>query len=171
MKATAPSVAAQKLHHHCSTPRSLMNPVRYLSLLAAILILVGCTGLRETSVEPVPKPEEPAAMPHPLAGSWSYLLETPQGVFSGMLEFSEADDGMLSGVIVGDDAPDEPANLQEITFEAEASKLAFTFDTQEFGPMSVDLTLDGDSLSGILKVVDYGFDVPMTGDRVTDDGE
>ncbi len=126
-----------------------------LTLVLAALLIAGCAGSKEV-----------AKAPHPLAGAWDWSVDTPQGIFTGVLTFTEADD-MLSGMIAGDEAPDETAPLEEVAFDTEMSKVTFKFDNPEFGLMIVNLTLDGDALNGIMNVTQIGMDVPMTCARKT----
>lgn len=125
----------------------------FLTLLAALLI-AGCAGSKEV-----------AKAPHPLAGAWDWSVDTPQGVFTGVLTFTEVDD-MLAGTIGAAQTPDESAPLEEIMFDSEMSKVTFNYNSgDEFGIMNVTLTLDGDALNGIMNVIQFGVDVPMTCSR------
>jgi len=125
----------------------------FLTLLAALL-LAGCAGSKEA-----------AKAPHPLAGAWAWSVDTPQGVFTGVLTFTETDD-MLAGMIGADQTPDETIALEELMFDSEMSKVTFNYNSgDEFGIMNVTLTLDGDALNGIMNVIQFGVDVPMTGSR------
>ena len=125
----------------------------FLTLLAALL-LAGCAGSKEV-----------AKAPHPLAGAWDWSVDTPQGVFTGVLTFTEVDD-MLAGTIGAAQTPDETAPLEELMFDSEMSKVTFNYNSgDEFGIMNVTLTLDGDALNGIMNVIQFGVDVPMTCSR------
>ena len=124
----------------------------FLTLLAALFI-AGCAGSKEV-----------AKAPHPLAGAWDWSVDTPQGVFTGVLTFTEVED-MLAGTIGADQTPDESASLEEVMFDSEMSKVTFTYDSGEFGIMNVTLTLDGDALNGIMNVTQFGAEVPMTCSR------
>ena len=130
-----------------------MQKLRYASLLLAALLIAGCAGSKEA-----------AKAPHPLAGAWDWSVDTPQGVFTGVLTFTEVED-MLGGMIAGAQAPDETAPLEELLFDSEMSKVTFTYDSGEFGIMNVTLTLDGDALNGIMNVTQFGAEVPMTASR------
>ncbi|MFB3131090.1 MAG: hypothetical protein ACE10K_01055 [Rhodothermales bacterium] len=131
-----------------------MQKVRYATLLLAALLIAGCASSKET-----------AKAPHPLAGAWDWSVDTPQGVFTGVLTFSEVED-MLAGTIGTAQAPDETAPLEELMFDSEMSKVTFTYNSgDEFGIMNITLTLDGDALNGIMNVIQFGVDVPMTCSR------
>ncbi len=131
-------------------PRYAMLP-----LVLAVLLMAGCAGSKEA-----------AKAPHPLAGAWDWSVDSPQGVYTGILTFAEAE-GMLSGTIAGSDAPEQTLPLEEVMFDTEMSKVTFSFNNPEFGMMNVSLTLDGDALNGLLNVVQMGADVPMTCSRKT----
>ena len=132
-----------------------MLRIRYtpLALVLAVLLMAGCAGSREA-----------AKAPHPLAGAWDWSVDTPQGVFTGVLMFAEAED-MLSGTIAGSEDLTQTVPLEEIMYDTEMSKVTFKFNNPEFGPMNVALTLDGDALNGLLTVVQMGADVPMMCER------
>ena len=132
-----------------------MLRLRYttLALFLAVLLMAGCAGSKEA-----------AKAPHPLSGAWDWSVDTPQGVYTGVLMFAEAED-MLSGTIASAEDPSQALPLEEVMFDSEMSKVTFKFDNPEFGAMDVSLTLDGDALSGLLTVVAMGADVPMTASR------
>ena len=126
-----------------------------LTLCLAVLLMAGCASSKEA-----------AKAPHPLAGAWDWSVDTPQGIFTGVLTFAEAED-MLSGTITGDEGPDENLLMEEVAFDSEMSKVSFKFNNPEFGPMIVNLTLDGDALTGMMTVTQFDMDVPMTCARKT----
>ena len=130
-----------------------MQKLRYASLRLTALLIAGCAGSKEA-----------AKAPHPLAGTWDWSVDTPQGVFTGILTITEVDD-MLAGTIGSAEAPDQTAPLEELMFDNEMSKVTFTYDSGEFGIMNVTLTLDGDALIGIMNVTHFGAEVPMTASR------
>jgi hypothetical protein len=145
--------------YHNATPNQqllTMLPPRYVSfVLLAAALLAGCAGSKEA-----------AQAPHPLAGAWAYSIDTPQGVYTGTLVFTEADD-MLSGTIAASQAPEQTASLEELMFDAEMSKVTFSYDSGEYGIMKVDLTLDGDACAGMMNVTQFGAEVPFKATRKT----
>ena len=130
-----------------------MRSVSLWSLAAVVLILSGCSGSGQ--------------MPHPLAGNWDYVVETPDGNYEGTFTFTDGEEG-LTGSIIGDGFS-EALPLAGITFEE--SMLECEFSTPDFGRMQVSVQVDGDSFSGNLNVVSYGMEAPLTGMRVTSDDE
>ncbi len=131
-------------------------------LLLAFCLVAGCAGSQkaaETMAE-----AEPMKAAHPLAGEWTYTLDTPQGVYTGVMAFTEVE-SMLNGTIISDDAPDQAAPLEDLTFNDETQELKFKFDGGEFGVMTVKTTLAGDNLDGLLTVLSYGVDVSMKAKR------
>ncbi len=103
-------------------------------------------------------------MAHPLNGMWTYSLDTPQGVYTGVMNFT-AVDGVLSGTITSDDAPEQAAPMEDLAYDADMSKVTFKFDGGEFGAMTVDSKLEGDAMNGLLTVLSYGVDVTLTAER------
>ena len=105
--------------------------------------------------------------PHVLAGAWAYSLDTPQGVYTGVMKFMEGENG-LTGTIAADDNPELAAPMQDLVYDKETSKLSFNFDGGEFGKLSVSTKLADDKLSGMMNVGAYGVDVSMTASRKTE---
>lgn len=143
---------------------------RLQTALIALLILFvsACAGSRQTAMQPEMEPEpESSEVANPLLGDWNYDVDTPQGIYRGLLSFTMTD-GVLGGIIVGDDAPDEIANITDLAFDAEASTVTFNFDGGEFGIMSVSLTLGEEGMKGLLKVTQYGMEAPMNAKRKAD---
>ena len=133
----------------------MLKSSRYAVLLLAAVLLAGCASSREA-----------AQAPHPLAGAWDYSIDTPQGIFTGTMMFAEADD-MLTGTIAQSESPGQVAPLDELSYDSEASTVSFKFDSGEYGMMVVNLTLDGDALNGLMNVIQFGVDVPVTASRKT----
>ncbi len=132
----------------------------FRSLLAVLVVagMAGCAGSRDMATQ----------APHPLEGAWSYTLDSPQGVFTGTLTFADGDVG-LTGEIAMDDAPVEASlALTDVAFDGETMQLTFSFDSGDYGVMEVSLALDGDTLNGTMKVVDFGLDVPLAASRKTE---
>ena len=130
----------------------------FFPLLMVAAVLSGCASSRQAAV-------------HPLVGNWAYSLDTPQGVYTGTISFSESDEG-LAGAIGMDDTPiGDIIALEELAFDSETSQVTYTFDSGEFGVMSVVLTLDGDSLDGLMTVHQFGIDVPLVAEREVEEDE
>ena len=130
-----------------------MQKLRYASLLLAALFIAGCAGSKEV-----------AKAPHPLAGAWGWSVDTPDGVVTGVLTFTEVED-MLAGTIGSEQAPGEVAPLEELLFDSEMSKVTFSYDSGEYGIMNVTLTLDGDALNGMMNVTQFGVDIAFNSSR------
>ncbi len=131
-----------------------------LALVLAVLLMAGCAGSKEAAMDAAEAAE--AAKPaHPLAGAWDWSVDTPQGVYTGILTFAETDE-MLGGTIASAEAPEQAAQLTEVMFDSDMSKVTFKYDSGDFGIMNVTLTLDGDAMDGLMNVTQYGMDVPMT---------
>lgn len=125
-------------------------------LLVIVFVVAGCASTKEAAKEA-----------HVLAGDWAYTLDTPQGMYTGVMKFMEGDDG-LSGTIAADDNPELAAPLRNLMFDKEMSKLSFDFDGGEFGTMKVNTTLSDGKLMGMMNVGAYGVDVSMTAARKTE---
>ncbi len=124
-----------------------------LLLLVAVTLLAGCAGSREA-----------ARAPHPLAGAWDYSIDTPQGVFTGTVTFTEVDE-VLTGAIVSSEQPDASAPLDDLAFDG--STLKFKFDSGQYGILAVTATVEGDAFDGLMNVASFGVDVPISGMRKT----
>ncbi len=119
--------------------------------------MAGCAGSKKAV-------ETAAPAPHPLTGVWAYSLDTPQGVYTGVMTFAE-EERMLNGTIANDEQPDQVAVLEELSYDTEMSRVTFIFDGGEFGEMSVSSVLNGDQMEGMLTVGAYGVDVALTAAR------
>ena len=150
-----------------------MQNFKHLSpvLLLAFCLVAGCASSKKAAETPMAAEEAmDEAMPekamHPLAGEWTYTLDTPQGVYTGVMAFMEVE-SMLSGTIAADETPDQAAPLEELTFDPESNEVKFKFDVGEFGMMSVKSMLEGDNMDGMLTVHAYGVDVSIKAARKT----
>ncbi len=124
-------------------------------LLLSVFLLAGCASSKKAA-------EEMVKAPHPLTGAWNYSLDTPQGVYTGIMTFAELED-MLSGTITSDDQPEQAAVMEDLSFDNEMLK--FKFDGGEFGTLSVNSTMAGDKLTGTMTIGAYGVDVPLVASR------
>ena len=117
--------------------------------------MAGCAGSRQTV--------------HPLAGNWDYTLDTPQGVYTGVLTFTESDEGLAGTIDMADSPIGSEVVVEELVFDSETMQVTYSFDSGEFGMMSVTLTLDGDNLDGLMTVHQFGIDVPLAAQRQVED--
>ncbi|MEM8488377.1 MAG: hypothetical protein AAF564_22705 [Bacteroidota bacterium] len=147
-----------------------MQHTRNLSaiLLLAFCLIAGCASSKKAAEGVMAEGEKAAEemMAHPLTGTWTYSLDTPQGVYTGVMSFASVD-GVLSGTIISDDAPEQVSMLEDLSYDADMSKVKFKFDGGEFGAMTVDSAVEGDAMNGILTVLSYGVDVTLTAARKT----
>ena len=134
----------------------MLKPRILLSFILALLLVAGCASTKEAVKEP-----------HVLAGAWAYTLDTPQGVYTGVMTIMEGEEG-LSGTILNDDAPDQVAPLENVMYDEEMSKLTFSFDGGEFGTMKVSQTLTEGKLMGMMNVGAYGVEVSITAAKKTE---
>lgn len=139
--------------------QTLMRYTRNITslLLLSVFLFAGCAGTKKAA-------EEMVKAPHPLTGVWNYSLDTPQGVYTGVMTFAELE-SMLTGTITSDDQPDQTAALEDLSFDNEMSKLKFKFDGGEFGTLSVNSTMEGDKMNGTMTIGAYGVDVALTASR------
>ena len=90
-----------------------------------------------------------------LLGTWTLPLESPQGAFNMVLEFTEGADGMLAALI---DTPlGDPQSAQNISRSGDALVVGFTLSA--FGqslPVTLTLTPEGDSGEVLNAEVDLG---------------
>ena len=136
-------------------------PKRYFfPLFLAVAVLSGCASSRQA-----------AQAPHPLVGEWDYTLDTPQGVYTGVLTFSESDEGLTGTIGMADSPVGATLDMEELAFDSETMQVSYTFDSGEFGPMSVTLTLEGDNLDGLMTVHQFGVDVPLVAERQVEEDQ
>lgn len=127
-----------------------------MSMLVLSLLIAGCASTGGTAMESEPPP-------HPLAGDWSYAVDTPQGMYTGTVSFSTEGDSLLGSLFM-DMAPDD-AIAFGATYDSETAQVKFSFDSGEFGIMDVELTLSEGALAGQQFVRDYNMHVDVTATR------
>lgn len=157
----------------------MKNRIPLSVLLLAVFLVAGCASSKEAAKdtmadaanagEAAMQVEKEAMMKemHVLAGAWNYSLDTPQGVYTGVLMLMDGAEG-LSGTITSDDQPDQAAPLENVMFDEDMSKLTFSFNGGEFGTMKVDTKLTDGKLMGMMNVGAYGVDVSMTASKKTE---
>lgn len=104
-----------------------------------------------------------AAAPHPLVGNWTYSVDTPQGVYTGMVKITETD-GNLTGTITNDAVPGE-MELAGLMFEN--NKVTFKFDSGDFGMIGFDADVANNQFTGNMIVEGFG-EMPVTGKKKMD---
>ncbi|MBX2820033.1 MAG: hypothetical protein KTR29_10145 [Rhodothermaceae bacterium] len=122
-------------------------------VVIALMFIAGCASTKKVAEEP-----------HVLAGEWAYSLDTPQGVYTGVMKFMEEESG-LAGMIAADENPEQFAPLENLMFDSEMSKLTFQFDGGEYGTMKVNTTLTEGKLTGMMNVGAFGVDVSLVASR------
>lgn len=119
-----------------------------LTLFLSVLVIAGCASTKK-------------AAEHPLAGMWEYSVDTPEGVYEGLITLAEMD-GNLMGTLTSD-ALDGTVELNNIMFD-ENNKLAFKFDGGQFGMLDLNVTVNGDTFDGAITVPGVG-DLPVNGSK------
>ena len=94
-----------------------------------------------------------------LAGTWSYLIDTPNGAFRGSFTFAEADT-TLTGTATGDG---EQGSAPLLDLRRLGALVTFRMDHPQYGPILYRLTFGRDTFEGTANAM--GYDVPMTGAR------
>ena len=125
-----------------------MKTQALFTLLVAVLLMAGCASSKQ------------AAEPHPLAGMWDYTVDTPEGVYNGVITVSETE-GELSGTITSDALTGQMA-LTDLMFENDV--LSFKFDSGQFGVIDLRVTVDGMAFDGYLDIQGIG-QMPVTGSK------
>lgn len=106
---------------------------------------------------------EPA---NPLLGDWEYVIDTPDGIFTGGIHVNEGESGLSIG-LTEEGQPEGAGQLMvdEITFDEEAQALSFSFIDDDYGKMVVNMVLGEEGMAGTMRVIQFGVDVPITAMR------
>lgn len=130
--------------------KRILNLTFTLMLFAGLL--AGCAGSKKM------------AAPHPLSGMWDYAVDTPDGIYRGVVVIAETEDG-LSGTIAGDGLSGDIA-LDGLTYED--NQVNFSFDGgNQFGTLVFQANVLDDQMDGTISVEGIG-DLPVTGEKKTD---
>ncbi|MBX2820699.1 MAG: hypothetical protein KTR29_13490 [Rhodothermaceae bacterium] len=124
-----------------------MRPNTVFTLLLSVLLLAGCASTKK-------------AAEHPLSGMWDYAVDTPEGVYNGVISITEAE-GSLVGSITSD-ALSGTMDLTDLAFAD--NKLSFKFDSGQYGVLDLNVTVDGNSFNGAISVPGVG-EMPVSGSR------
>jgi len=120
-------------------------------LVAVIVLASGCASTQEMADEPS----------SPFVGSWEYVIDSPEGQFTGYLMITEDETGLKAFVSEGDSEIEGSIEVDSVEFDQEMQLLSFSFDNPDYGRMNVSLTLEEQEMNGILHVVQFSLDVPM----------
>ena len=116
--------------------------------LLAVILVSGCTLLKRTPKIPSP------------AGEWTYTIMSPDGdIGGGITLIGEADD--LTGTLTND-VLYGAKTIENMLYDG--TSLGFDFDAEAYGRVLVNVTVIGDTFSGIIQVPGYD-DMPITGNR------
>ena len=124
-----------------------MRPNAFFTLLLSVLLLAGCASTKK-------------AAEHPLSGMWDYAVDTPEGVYNGVISITEAE-GSLVGSITSD-ALSGTMDLTDLAFAD--NTLSFKFDSGQYGVLDLNVTVDGNSFNGSISVPGIG-EMPVTGSK------
>ena len=116
--------------------------------LLAFGLLAGCASSKK------------AAEPHPLAGMWDYSVDTPDGVFNGVVTISEADGGLIGSI--SNDALAGTMDISDLMFEND--KLTFAFDSGQFGVISFNVDVKDNMFDGTIEAAQFG-EMPVSGKK------
>jgi hypothetical protein len=137
--------------------------MRFIQINLVLLIVLFASSCASSGEIASPEPT------NPLLGSWEYAIDTPDGIFTGGLHINEGESGLSIGLIEeGLPEGTEPLMVDEITFDEEAQTLSFSFVRDDYGKMVVNMVLGEEGLSGTLRVIQFGVDVPITAMRTVE---
>jgi imidazolonepropionase-like amidohydrolase len=123
--------------------------------------------IKEKKKQTEKTPNEPTG---PLAGTWSYVIETPDKNREGTFEFSGVN-GSYTGKIKSDEITGGNEELENIVLDN--GNLSFAFDLEMFGniiALSFDLKLHGESFEGLVTIGEMGT-FPIKGERMSKPGK
>ncbi len=92
-----------------------------------------------------------------IAGTWSFMVESPDGNQKGVFEITESSKGNYTIVIVPDDDPSDTETIKDV--KPKGNKVSFSFVMSEEGftvPIDIETTFEDKSFAGSLKFGDFG---------------
>ncbi|MEZ4699451.1 MAG: hypothetical protein R2834_03895 [Rhodothermales bacterium] len=119
-------------------------------LILALVAAAGCAGSKNA-----------AKQPHPLAGDWSYQIDSPEGAYTGSIMVSENTGGGIDGTLTSDVIPGE-MTMTNLMFDQ--NRFTFRFDSGQYGIVGVNVLVTGDAFNGMVNVDGVG-EMPIRGQR------
>ena len=119
--------------------------------LMAVVFAAGCASSKKM------------AEPHPLAGMWDFSVDTPQGVYNGVVSIMEGEDGLMGTMT--NEALSGTIDLSGITFEN--NQVSFKFDTGEYGMATFSADVMDNKINGAISLDGVG-EMPVSGQKKTD---
>ena len=138
----------------------MMRLIQTSLVLIVVLFASSCASSGEMAST------EPAEPINPLLGNWEYVIDSPNGMFTGGMHINEDESGLSVG-LTEEGQPEGTGQLMvdEIAFDEETQTLSFSFVDDQFGKMVVNLVLGEEEMIGTMRVTQFGADVPMTATR------
>jgi len=100
----------------------------------------------------------------PIVGKWSYVIESPEGVFRG--EFTVAETDTTFSVSLLPEEEDESIPAENVEFDDETQTLTFSFENPDYGTLEVSVVYSEEGMTGVLYSVRYEVDAPITATRM-----
>lgn len=101
-----------------------------------------------------------------IAGTWSYVIETPDQKREGTLDFTDHD-GTITGKITSSDITSGNNELESITLDGNTVSFIFDFDMGgQLVSLEFNLKLNGETFDGSVSVGEFG-SFPLTGQRIS----
>ena len=124
-----------------------MKTTTLFTILFSLLFIAGCASTKQ-------------AAEHPLAGMWEYEVDTPEGVYTGVISIAETEGSLLGSIT--NDALSGTMDLTNLAFNDD--KLSFKFDSGQYGILDLNVTVDGSAFTGAITVPGIG-DMPVNGSK------
>ena len=137
--------------------------MRLHTLLHLAALAAAPAALAQTPATPPAPVSVLAVTPAPFEGTWTYALDTPNGLLSGTFVFASAEGGEISGTMSN---PMGPGSVPLSAFVRDGQALSFSFDSGDYGVLPVRLTFKDGTYEGTVSVMGMG--LPITGARKTD---
>ncbi len=83
-----------------------------------------------------------------IAGTWTYSVQSDQGVMTGILKFTKEKKGKLSGEVFTDDGMNFPMSKVEI----KEGDIVYFEIQPDYEVMKVSMTIEGEKYNGVVAV-------------------
>ncbi|MCY4158686.1 MAG: hypothetical protein OXF48_03660 [Bacteroidetes bacterium] len=98
----------------------------------------------------------------PVVGSWDYIVDSSDGVFTGKIMVVETETGLDATIMADVGEEVDVVQTEKVEFDTETQTFSFSIPQSDYGEIEGSLVLSEEGMSGTLYLVQSDISAPIT---------
>ena len=98
----------------------------------------------------------------PVVGSWDYIVDSSDGIFTGKIMVVETETGLDATIMADVGEEVDVVQTEKVEFDTETQTFSFSIPQSDYGEIEGSLVLSEEGMSGTLYLVESDISAPIT---------